>query len=57
VADVNGVIVIPVEKIEEVVTAAEEIMKKEEAMVDELRKGVSMLEVDKKNAYEAMLKK
>ena len=31
--------------------------EKEEAMVDELRKGVPMLEVDKKYAYEAMLKK
>ena len=57
VADVNGVIAIPVEKLEEVVTAAEEILKKEEAMVDELRKGVPILEVDQKYAYEAMLKK
>jgi 4-hydroxy-4-methyl-2-oxoglutarate aldolase len=57
VADVNGVIVIPVEKLDEVVTAAEEILKKEEAMVDELRKGVPILEVDQKYAYEAMLKK
>jgi 4-hydroxy-4-methyl-2-oxoglutarate aldolase len=57
VADVNGVVAIPVEKLDEVLGAAEEILKKEEAMVAELRKGVPILEVDQKYAYEAMLKK
>jgi regulator of RNase E activity RraA len=56
-ADINGVIVIPVEKIDEVITAAEEIFQKEAAMVAELRKGTSILEVDEKFAYEQMLKK
>jgi hypothetical protein len=32
-------------------------MEKELAMVAELKKGVSMLEVDQKFAYESMLKK
>ena len=56
-ADFNGVVVIPVEKLNEVITAAEEILRKEAAMVAELRKGTSILEVDEKFAYEQMLKK
>ena len=56
-ADINGVVIIPVEKLGEVLEAAEEILQKEEAMVEELRKGVPILEVDQKYAYEAMLKK
>jgi 4-hydroxy-4-methyl-2-oxoglutarate aldolase len=57
VADINGVVVLPVEKLDEVLAAAEEVQKKEEAMVEELKKGVPILEVDRKYAYEAMLKK
>jgi 4-hydroxy-4-methyl-2-oxoglutarate aldolase len=57
VADINGVVVIPLEKLDEVLAAAEEIQKKEEAMVVELKRGVPILEVDRKHAYEAMLKK
>lgn len=56
-ADINGVVFIQVERLEEVLEAAEEILKKEEAMVTELRKGVPILEVDQKYAYESMLKK
>jgi len=56
-ADINGVVIIPVEKLDEVLKAAEEVLQKEEAMVEELRKGVPILEVDQKYAYEAMLKK
>jgi 4-hydroxy-4-methyl-2-oxoglutarate aldolase len=57
IADINGVVIIPVAKLDEVLTAAEGLMEKELAMVEELRKGVSMLEVDQKFAYESMLKK
>lgn len=56
-ADVNGVVVIAVEKIEEVLAAAEEICAKEAAMVAELKQGASILAVDEKYAYEQMLKK
>lgn len=56
-ADINGVVIVQVEKLDEVLEAAEEILKKEEAMVADLRKGVSMVEVDQKSAYETMLKK
>lgn len=57
VADVNGVVIIPEEKIDEVLEAAEDILKKEEAMIEELRKGFSIVEVDQRYSYEAMLKK
>ncbi len=56
-ADINGVVIIPLEKLDEVLEAAEEIVKKEEAMVEALRKGVPILEVDRKFSYETMLKK
>jgi 4-hydroxy-4-methyl-2-oxoglutarate aldolase len=56
-ADINGVVIIPVAKLEEVLTAAEGLLDKELAMIEELKNGVPMLEVDQKYAYEAMLKK
>lgn len=56
-ADINGVVIVAVEKIDEVLDAAEQIFEKEEAMVAELKAGASILEVDKKYAYEQMLKK
>jgi regulator of RNase E activity RraA len=56
VADVNGVVVIPVERLAEVVQAAEEIMAKENAMLDALRAGESILEVDRRFNYEHMLR-
>lgn len=56
-ADINGVVIVAFEKIDEVLDAAEQIFEKEEAMVAELKAGASILEVDKKYAYEQMLKK
>lgn len=56
VADVNGVVVIPIERLSEVVQAAEEIMAKENAMLDALRAGESMQEVDRRFNYEQMLR-
>jgi 4-hydroxy-4-methyl-2-oxoglutarate aldolase len=56
VADVNGVVVIPIERLADVVSAAEEIMAKELTMLDALRSGESMLEVDRRFNYEQMLR-
>jgi regulator of RNase E activity RraA len=56
-ADINGVVIIAVEKLDEVLDAAEDILKREEAMIADLRKGISMVEVDRSSAYETMLKK
>lgn len=55
--DRSGVVVIPQEKLEEVVAKAEELFQKEEAMIAEIRAGKSMLEVDNKFSYEKMLSK
>lgn len=57
VADINGIVFIPEEKIDAVLDAAKEIQQKEDAMVAELRQGVSIIEVDKKYGYERMLEK
>jgi 4-hydroxy-4-methyl-2-oxoglutarate aldolase len=56
-ADINGVVIIPVEELDEVLEVAEQISQKEAAMVAELKKGVPIIEVDKKYAYEQMLKR
>jgi len=55
VADVNGVVVIPIERLAEVVTAAEDIMAKELAMIQALEAGESILDVDRRFNYEKML--
>lgn len=57
VGDVNGIVVIPPEKLDEVLSEAETIMEKEEAMKRDLLAGLDILEVDKKYNYEQMLKK
>ena len=57
VGDKSGIVVIPLEKFEEVLEAAEQINKKEEDMVNDVKKGSSILEVDKKFNYEKMLNK
>ena len=56
VADVNGVVAIPAAKLELVLDAAEAIAKKELAMVEALRQGQSIIDVDKQFNYEQMLK-
>jgi 4-hydroxy-4-methyl-2-oxoglutarate aldolase len=57
VGDINGVVVIPPEKIDEVLNDAEELMLKEEAMKKDILSGMDVLEVDNKYNYEQMLKK
>lgn len=56
-ADHSGVAVIPQERLEEVLTLAESLFQKEEAMCADLKAGMSSLEVDRKYNYESMLKK
>jgi regulator of RNase E activity RraA len=57
VGDTNGLVVIPPEKIDEVISAAEDIFEKEELMKADILKGMDILEVDSKYNYEQMLKK
>ena len=54
--DRSGVVVVPQEKIEEVLQKAEELFVKEENMIRDIRAGQSMLDVDSKYNYERMLK-
>ncbi|MGW9018582.1 RraA family protein [Priestia megaterium] len=55
-ADRSGVVIVPREKIEEVLIKAEGLFQKEEDMIREIKNGASMLEVDTKYSYEKMLK-
>jgi 4-hydroxy-4-methyl-2-oxoglutarate aldolase len=57
VGDVNGIVVIPVERLDEVLTAAERILEKEEQMRADILAGMDILEIDSKYNYEQMLKK
>jgi 4-hydroxy-4-methyl-2-oxoglutarate aldolase len=57
IADGSGVVIIPGEKEEDVVTAAEGIFQKEQEMAAGIRKGHSGLEMLEKLGYEQMLNK
>lgn len=54
-ADDNGVAVIPQERAEEVLAATAEIFERELRMVEELKKGVPLDEVDQRSGYDRML--
>ena len=56
-ADRSGVVFIPAEHMEAVIAKAESLYEKEEAMVADLKAGLSSLEVDQKYNYEKMLQK
>jgi len=56
-ADGSGIIIVPKEKAEEVVNAAETIYAKEQEMAAGIRKGYSGLEMLEKLGYEQMLNK
>jgi len=55
IGDDNGVVIVPREKAEEVLKVALELYERENAIIEEIRKGLSIVEVDKKFRYEAML--
>jgi 4-hydroxy-4-methyl-2-oxoglutarate aldolase len=57
VGDVNGIVVIPMERLDEVLKAAEVILEKEELMRADILAGMDILEIDNKYNYEQMLKK
>jgi len=57
IGDVNGIVVIPVEKVDDVLIAAESLLEKEERMRADIQAGMDILEVDSKYNYEQMLKK
>lgn len=55
-ADKSGVVVVPVEWVDQVLEKAEQLFQKEEGMVAQIRAGKSMIEVDEAFNYEQMLK-
>jgi regulator of RNase E activity RraA len=55
IADGSGVVIVPKEKENEAVGAAEQIYRKEQEMADGIRKGYSGLEMLEKLGYEQML--
>lgn len=55
--DRSGVVVVPWERVDEVLDKAEELYEKEEAMIALIRSGVDILEVDDRFRYEKMLQK
>ena len=57
IADGSGVVIVPKEKEDDVVAAAESIYAKEQEMAAGIRKGYSGLEMLEKLGYEQMLKK
>jgi 4-hydroxy-4-methyl-2-oxoglutarate aldolase len=57
VGDVNGIVVIPPERVDEVLAAAETILEKEEQIRADILAGMDILEIDSKYNYEQMLKK
>ena len=56
-ADVNGVVVVAFEHLDRVLAAAEDIFDKEARMIEALRSGRSMVDVDRAFNYEQMLKR
>jgi 4-hydroxy-4-methyl-2-oxoglutarate aldolase len=57
VADGSGVIVIPQEKVAEVIAAATDLADREAEMADEIRAGKSILEVLERRGYEALTRR
>ena len=56
-ADINGICVIPPERVEEVLERAEAIQKKEDEMIEQIKAGNNALKVQEKSGYENMLRK
>lgn len=54
--DKSGVVVVPAERVDEVLAKAEALFQKEEAMVAMIREGSTMTEMDDAFQYEKMLK-
>ena len=54
--DKSGVVIIPIEKLDDVIAKSEELYQKEEAMIADIKSGISMIKVDEKYNYEKMLK-
>jgi regulator of RNase E activity RraA len=56
-ADVNGVAIVPESKAKEILAVALDIRDKEAFMIEQIKGGISFLEVDKKSGYDKYLQK
>lgn len=56
-ADMNGVVFVPVDRVEEVLLIATELFNAETEMVEKIKKGQSFLEVDRESGYDKALEK
>lgn len=56
IGDSSGVVIVPAEHVDEVLEKAEQLWRKEEDMIAEIRAGADILEVDKKYNYNKMLR-
>jgi 4-hydroxy-4-methyl-2-oxoglutarate aldolase len=57
VADINGVVVIPIDKAEEVLKACKEIIERENELIRKIKSGISFADVDRQSGYDKMLDK
>jgi 4-hydroxy-4-methyl-2-oxoglutarate aldolase len=55
IADGSGVVLIPQDRLEEVLAVAEDLAAREQAMLAAIRAGAPLLEIDRQHAYEQML--
>lgn len=55
VADINGIVVVPCDRAEEVLGICLEMFKKEEKIISRIKKGISFKDVDKESGYDKML--
>ena len=55
VADENGVVVIPSERVEEVLKVTQQVYDKEQYIIAQIKKGVSFENVDRETGYDKML--
>jgi 4-hydroxy-4-methyl-2-oxoglutarate aldolase len=56
IADGSGVVLIPQDRLDEVLAAAENLAAREQAMLEAIRAGAPLLEIDQRHAYEQMLR-
>ena len=57
IGDGSGVVIMPQDRLDEVLTVAEELFAQEQAMLAQLRRGVPIADVDRQADYEGMLKR
>lgn len=55
VADINGIVVIPVDRAREVLSVVQDMEQKEAAIIAKIKAGISFRDVDKDSGYDTML--